>query len=216
MLFTKNSDDDDSSLAISDLMTALMGTFLIGSVVAIELKSKHDAEPLANNTLKKIEDNANIPKARENTFQSHFSEVAGKFKQLDLDVKQLNLKNRFQFESGKSAVTDDMATMLDTLCPIMIDYGHKAPDLQRVIFRGHTDKSWTGKGNDFIGNMEVSYMRAINTLKYCLKDFEPGETKLASKFIAQGHSFTSSLNKVTHANDRKARFVEIIFEFKGD
>jgi len=208
MLFTSNKNEDDSSLAISDLMTALMGTFLIGSVVAIELKSSD----LPTST---IEMSKNFV-ARGVIFNDHFENVTERFTELHLDTKNFSLKNRFKFSSGKSLVSEDMSEMLDKLCPLLIEYTKNNDDIKKVIFRGHTDKSWSGEGNKFIGNMEVSYMRAINTLKHCLKNFDSNETKIASKFIAQGHSFVGSLYKKTKRNNGNSRFVEIIFQYKVD
>ncbi|MBQ4798648.1 hypothetical protein J8L73_05830 [Pseudoalteromonas sp. MMG006] len=203
-----SQDMEDSGLAISDLMTVLMTIFLLGTLLAIEkreLMSKFAEQSGSKVQTEQLQINKK--------FFEELEALSENDQSLYWDEKNSVLTAWFKFKRNDSSLTKKVQNSLDVICPKIINVT-KNPDsnIEKVVFRGHTDKSWSGEGNKFVGNMRVSFERAMNTMDYCLHSLPRNNTAIASKFMAQGFSFIESDNKLTRGQSNLQRRVEILFK----
>ncbi|RJE71146.1 hypothetical protein BGP78_21970 [Pseudoalteromonas sp. MSK9-3] len=208
MLFNAQ-DTEDSGLAISDLMTALTAVFLLGTLLAIEKRDLISEYEAFNST--SFENNLLNGKRRVGKLLETMSNNKSK---LHWDESRHALTVWLQFEKNDSKLTESAKATLNMLCPKLISIvGNHGSSIGKVIIRGHTDRSWSGKGNDFVGNMRVSYERAMNTTDYCLASLPKKEVVIASKFAAEGVSFLYADSPLTKGQENLQRRVEILFDY---
>ncbi|WP_042152489.1 MULTISPECIES: OmpA family protein [unclassified Pseudoalteromonas] len=203
-------DDEESGLAISDLMTALMALFLLGTLLALE-KRDFISQHIGNSQVNTPHKYSKV----ENVLFSHLYDLAKQDSSLQWDEERNILTTWFKFESAKATLSIEAKNTLNSICPKLIEMVRREKNkIYNIVIRGHTDTSWSGKGNAFVGNMRVSYERAMNTMDHCLQSLGKNETAVATKFVAQGFSFSQANNEITQGKGDLQRRVEILFNYK--
>ncbi|PAJ73335.1 hypothetical protein CJF42_16215 [Pseudoalteromonas sp. NBT06-2] len=211
MLFN-TQDAEESGLAISDLMTALMALFLLGTLLAIE-KRDFISQHIGNSQVISPQKYSKV----EQVLYSHINGLAKQDNSLQWDQQRNTLTAWFKFDSGESMLSEQAKKTLNSICPKLIEMvRHKKNQIDKIVIRGHTDDGWSGKGNAFVGNMRVSYERAMNAMDHCLQSLDKKETAVATKFVAQGFSFSQKDNEITKGKEHLQRRVEILFKYKHE
>ena len=189
-----NDETDVFGLEISDLMVALVSVFLLGSVMMSDMITHFTGERSTNQGYV------------DSLIYKNIGAVATQY---NLDILD-NGKIRFRapFESAESSLTTEMKIILDQLCPRLkkIVFDNKSL-IHSITFEGHTSEDWPKehKSTPYYGNKALSYLRAVNTMEYCLgKEFELAHPELMGKFNAFGFSYTRPILRQDGSVDKAA------------
>jgi len=145
-----------TSIALSDLMSALMMTFLFISVAFL-------AE-LENSSL-------NFNEKLNKALVEEFNADLDKWK---AEITEDNVVRFFApFSMGSTSVPRNFKSVLSEFCPRyvhLLTSDELIEYIKEVKVEGHTSKGWnkyTGRKQSFLNNMNLSKDRANNVLAYC-------------------------------------------------
>ena len=105
------------------------------------------------------------------------------------------------FDSGKASLDQEAKSMLHKVARIINNTEHP------IRIEGHTDNLPVRQGK-FASNWELSTARAVNVLRYFIKNEEISPRRLSAEGFSEYHPVTDNKTKDNRARNRR---VEIIF-----
>ena len=194
-----------SSLALSDMMTALMMIFMFISVsVLAELEQE------------------------ERTFTKELNEAlngefSGDLLRWRAEITEDNIvRFKAPFEVGSTEIPNDFEDVLAEFCPryiAVLTRDQFLNGIAEVKVEGHTSKGWnrqTSSEDAFINNIELSQQRAVNVLSFCYLLKEEGiatnRAWLETFFHANGLASSRPMfvrGEVSNALSRRVEFTVV-------
>ena len=186
----------DHWISLSDIMTALMMIFLLMSIIYMI----------------RVKESVDIPRIFKADEQQLYSQLASK---LQVKLKKWgatlspDLTVRFSnedilFKSGSAELSNEFKQALNEYFPIYLRSVMQdkfVNNIKEIRIEGHTSSFWAkdiGEEDAYIKNMQLSQLRAQNTLIFLLKSPYLTETEkkwLKKKFRAIGYSSAAPLGK---------------------
>lgn len=190
-----NSEDADSGLEISDLMTTLVSVFILS--YAVIKQGDWDAEQDRRYGMDIIIEQG-FPAIKQS---KHIAHSEGGI-----------VNARGFFEHSSTNLSESEKELLEPICSNIIEVVSKhSNSIKYVIFKGHASSSSSDehKYRQYFLNQGYSEERARNTMEYCVgSDFDQKHPDLLGKFMSIGYSYSQSLE---NPNASSARRVEIEF-----
>lgn len=191
-----SSDDADSGLEISDLMTTLVAVFILAYAV-----------------IKQGDWNASYDKrnAMDGIIEAGFPAIKYSQNINHLDGGLISATNFFKDSSTELSSADKIA--LEPICSRILDVvrEHKQ-QIKYVLFKGHASPTVdeANKHRQYFINQWFSEQRATNTMEYCLGgDFDQRYPDLRGKFMSVGFSYSQHSSGMDESIDRRVE-IELV------
>ncbi len=202
-------------LGIADLMSGLMMIFLLISIAfMLDVEAQKNVIQRQKDAMTEIV--LVVEQSRIKLHQELVQEFARNLKQWNAEILIDNTVRfnapKVLFRKGKSTLTRKFKQILADFFPRYIKILQAySTDLEAIRIEGHTSSDWVN-GEGYLGNVELSQQRALNTLKYCynLQSLKKDERLWLQQVLkANGLAFAKRiLNPDGTENFEKSRRVE--------
>jgi hypothetical protein len=197
--FFNSSDDSDTGLEISDLMTTLVAVFILAYAV-IKQGEWNSLEDKMNGMDSIIE--KGFPAIKSSKYITHLGggviSATGFFKDSSTDLS----------DKDKQELMPVCSRILDVV-------NEHSRNIKYVIFKGHASSSVekSNKHRQYFINQWYSEQRATNTMEYCLGgDFDQKYPNLIGKFMSVGFSYSQPLSSSKAGSARRVEIELVPYE----
>ena len=200
-------------LGIADLMSGMV-FLLISIAFMLDVEAQKNVIQRQKDAMTEIV--LVVEQSRIKLHQELIQEFARNLKQWNAEILTNNTVRfnapKVLFRKGKSTLTRKFKQILADFFPRYIKILQAySTDLEAIRIEGHTSSDWVN-GEGYLGNVELSQQRALNTLKYCynLQSLKKDERLWLQQVLkANGLAFAKRiLNPDGTENFEKSRRVE--------
>ena len=201
--------DDEQWAPLSDLMTALMLTFMIIAILLMQDITREGIEDAA--------DCARIQASLKREFAEDFEDWEVEILPDGLTIRFSHRELLFTF--GTADLKPRFQGILRDFWPRYLDVTRKherteTDIVKEIQIEGHTSTEWNGAwGDAYMGNMKLSVDRAMSTLQFVLDDPRASDLNdWAERLItANGLSFSKLVRDELSGNENTERSRRVEF-----